>query len=131
MNIKHHISKIVALSIITSTLHGASLSPHLSLIAAPRLQDTIIVRGPVVMGIVTDATGKALKNKTVILYVDKRKVAIVPTNKYGVWSYILNETQFLQDSAHIVEACVTLSSTNAVWTQATLFYVNTSHQRIG
>ena len=126
MFIKNNISKIVALSLIASTVHAVSLDPLFSFVASPRLHDTIVVRGPVVMGVVTDTSGKPVRNKLVMVYVDKRKVAVVSTNHNGVWSYTLNQTQYLQDSAHMVEACVTLSATNMVWTQATMFTVQAS-----
>lgn len=126
MIIKNNISKIIALSLIASTIHAVSLHPLLSFVAAPRLHDTIVVRGPVVMGMITDTAGKPVKNKAVTVYVDKRKVAVVPTNNHGVWSYTLNQAQYLQDSTHIVEAYVTLSATNMVWTQATMFTVQAS-----
>ncbi len=128
MFIKNNISKIVALSLIASTIHAVSLDPLFSFVASPRLHDTIVVRGPVVMGVVTDTSGKPVRNKLVTVYVDKRKVAVVPTNNHGVWSYTLNQAQYLQDSAHMVEACVTLSATNMVWTQATMFTVQASRQ---
>lgn len=123
---KNSIPKIIALSLIASMVHAVSLHPLLSFVAAPRLHDTIVVRGPVVMGVVTDTAGKPVKNKRVTVYIDKRKVGVVSTNDHGVWSYPLNHAQYLQDSAHIVEACVTLSSTNIVWTQAAMFYVQAS-----
>lgn len=126
MIIKNNISKIIALSLVTSSMHAVSLHPLLSFVASPRLHDTIVVRGPVVTGIVIDTAGKPVKNKPVTVYIDKRKVAIVPTNNHGVWSYTLNQAQYLQDSVHIIEANVTLSATNIVWTQATMFTVQTS-----
>jgi large repetitive protein len=122
MFMKKSLLSIIAVSSLS--MYAASVDYMSSLVAAPGLHDTIVVRGPVIIGIVNDAGKKPLKNKAVSIYVDKRKVAVVPTNKYGVWSYTLNQAQYLQNSAHMVEACVALTSSNSVWTQAGIFTVN-------
>jgi large repetitive protein len=114
------------LAFIGSIAQAESLDHLHSLITSPRFQDTIVVRGPVVIGIVNSRSGKPARKKAVTVYVDKRKVAVVPTNKYGVWSYTLNNAQQLNNSAHIVEASVALAGNNIMWTQAALFYVNAS-----
>jgi hypothetical protein len=127
MTIKKSFLNILVLSLITAPLQAAkSLDPHNSLVVSPRLLDTVIVRGPVVVGVVTDASKKPVKNSVVTVYVDKKRVAVVPTNKYGVWSCLLNESHLAEDSAHIVEACATLSANSMMWTQAAIFYVQSS-----
>lgn len=123
MVIKNTLLKMAALSMIASMMHANPLDPHNSLVAAPTLNDTVVVQGPLVIGIVTDIYGKAVKNKQVAVYLNKRKVATTSTNKYGVWSYMLNSGQSLQDGTYIVQAYVQLAASNNVWTQATLFNV--------
>jgi hypothetical protein len=128
MFMKNAFSKAVALSVIASAVQAASLDHLHSFVAAPRLTDIIIVRGPVIIGIINDLNGP-VKKKKVAVYVDKRVVGFVSTNKYGVWSYTLNAAQQLEDGAHLVEACVTLASGNVAWTQAAMFNVNALRTR--
>ncbi len=117
---------MTALSMLTPMMYANPLDPLNSLVASPALNDTIVVQGPLVIGIVNDIYGKAVKNKRVVVYLNKRKVGVVYTNKYGVWSYILNSGQSLQDGTYIVQAYVQLAAGNNVWTQATLFNVQAS-----
>jgi len=126
MIIKKYALSALVLSSITSSVFGVSISHLNSLIAAPALAGTIMVRGPLVIGIVNDTAGRSIRNKAVSVYIDKRKVATVPTNKYGVWSYILNSEQTLQNGAHMVQACVSLAPNNNIWTRASLFYIEAS-----
>ena len=128
MNRKNTLLTIAILLSSSSMVQATAMNYQNSLIAAPGLMDTVIVRGPLVIGIANDVTGKALKEKPVAVYIDRRLVAAVPTNKYGVWSYILNADQQLTDGAHMVQACVALASGNTVWTQASLFYVDGSRK---
>jgi hypothetical protein len=121
--IKNTLLKMVALSIIAPMMYANPLDPLNSLVASPILNDTVVVQGPLVIGIVNDIYGKAVKNKKVMVYVNKRKVGTTTTNKYGVWSYMLNSGQSLQDGAYIVQAYVQIAAGNNVWTQATLFNV--------
>jgi len=120
---------VIAVSAVS--MHALPLDYLNSLVTSPKLHDTIIVRGPIITGIVNDTGKKPVKHKPVAVYIDKRKVAVVPTNKYGVWSYTLNEAQYLQNSAHIVEACVMLTPRTVVWTQAATFYVNATRTASG
>lgn len=128
---KNIFSQIIAVSLLVSTLQAVQLDSLNSLVASPRLNDVIIVSGPVVIGLINDTNGKPVKNKVVSLYIDKRKVGIVSTNKYGVWSYTMNANQQLQNGVHLAEACVTLASGNIVWTQATMFFVDASRRPSG
>lgn len=126
MVIKNTLLKMVALSMIAPMMYANPLDPLNSLVASPTLNDTVVVQGPLVIGIVNDIYGKAVKNKKVTVYVNKRKVGVVYTNKYGVWSYMLNSGQSLQDGVYIVQAYVQIGTGNNVWTQATLFNVQAS-----
>jgi len=124
MFVKKSLCGVMGAALAVSMVHGVTVDHASSLVTSPLLQDTVVIRGPVVIGIVNDINKGPIKNTPVSIYVDKRKVAVVPTNKYGVWSYTLNEAQYLENSAHIVEACVTIATNNTVWTQAGLFSVN-------
>jgi hypothetical protein len=130
MMIQKYIKTMAASVFIASSMHAAGIDTFNSLIAAPALHDTIVVSGPLVIGIVTDFAGKPVKNSAVAVYVNQsKKVATVQTNKYGVWSYIFkSDTQGLQNGAHLVQAYVTLASGTMAWTQASLFYVDASRQ---
>lgn len=118
-------------SFVTAPLCANALDYQKSLIASPRFQSTIVVRGPIIIGMVYGNNQKPIKNKPVTVYINKRKVGVALTNKHGVWSYKLNSTQLLQNSAHLVEACVELASGNIVWTQAAMFYVQAADQSEG
>lgn len=124
MLIKKNLLSIAGAMLMASGAYALTVDHLHSLVTSPKMRDTIVVSGPVVTGIVSDITHKPIKNKAVSVYIDKRKVAVVPTNKYGVWSYVLNEAQYLQNSSHVVEAYVTLASNNSIWMQAAIFTVD-------
>lgn len=124
MKIRNYICSVALAHLLaTSSAWSVIVDHNHSLIAAPNLADTIIVNGPLIIGIVNDVSGIGLKRKPVSLYIDRRKVATVPTNKYGVWSYMLNSGQALEDGPHLAQAYVSLGANNNIWTQASMFYV--------
>ena len=131
MIMKKGLLNVAGALLMASSVYAANVDHLHSLVTSPKMNDTIVIHGPVITGIVTDTTGKPAKNKAVSVYIDKRKVAVVSANKYGVWSYGLNEAQYLQNSAHIVEACVTLTPSTPVWTQACIFTVNATRTAQG
>lgn len=94
-----------------------------SLIVAPRAGSIVATQRPVIAGIVKNAQNIALKHKPVTIYVDDRVVATVPTNKHGVWSYVLNSAQALDDGCHSVQACVAQTQTNVEWVKGIVFGV--------
>ena len=130
MKIRNYMcSAALAHLLVASPLWSTTVDHMNSLIAAPALAGTIIVSGPLIIGIVNDVTGSGLKKKSVSLYIDRRKVATVPTNKYGVWSYMLNSGQDLEDGVHLAQAYVSLGANNNVWTQASMFYIDSPCER--
>jgi hypothetical protein len=126
---KKYIVGLLAILGIGSFTFGITVDHMNSLVVVPNLADTIIVDGPLVIGFANDGTGKGLKNKPVSVYIDRRKVATVPTNKYGVWSYMLNSSQTLDNGAHLAQAYVSLAANNNIWTQATMFYIDAACMR--
>jgi hypothetical protein len=125
---RNKILTIIALTSLASSIHATTVDYLHSLIAAPWLKDTVIVSGPIVIGFINDTTGKPLKKKQVVVYIDKRIAGIVQTNKYGVWSYMLNSGQLLSNGVHMVQAYVQTAAASNVWTQASLFYVDASRR---
>jgi len=110
--------------LMASGAYGVTVDHLSSLVTSPKMNDTIAIQGPLIVGIVNDNANKPIKNKPVSLYIDRRKVAVVSTNKYGVWSYRLNSGQALDDGMHLAQAYVSLSANNNIWTQASMFYVD-------
>lgn len=130
MTIRNYACAALAHLLVVSPLWSITVDHMNSLVVVPNLADTIIVDGPLVIGFVNDGTGKGLKNKPVSVYIDRRKVATVPTNKYGVWSYMLNSSQALDNGAHLAQAYVSLAANNNIWTQATMFYIDAACTRV-
>lgn len=123
MYMKNVLLKVVAISLTASVMQANSLDCENSLIASPRFASTIEVRGPIIIGVVYGNNKKPARNRVVTVYIDKRKVGTVKTNKHGVWSYAINGAQLLQDRAHLAEAVVAFPSGSNAWTQAAMFYV--------
>lgn len=94
-----------------------------SLIVTPRAESSVATHTPVIAGIMRNNQHKPIKNKPVTIFVDNRKVATVPTNKYGVFSYKLVNAQALDDGCHLVQACVAQSPTNISWGKGSIFQV--------
>lgn len=102
------------------------LDVYNSCVVSPSLGSVINNPTPVLAGTVRDTAGKPLKGVQVSVSVDRRKVAVVLTNKYGVWSYTLNGHQSLANGAHYVRAQVNLSDSNIQATRSTLFILQTT-----
>lgn len=109
--------------VISHAVFARQLDVYNSAVVSPRLGSVISNTKPVLAGTVRDAAGKPLKNVQVTVSVDRRKVAVVPTNKYGVWSYQLNAHQTLTQGAHYVRAEVNLTDSNKQTTRSSLFIV--------
>src|SRR5271170_1188399 len=126
MVIKSYRVVIMVVSLVGSIARATTIDYLNSLVAAPALQDTVVVSGPLVIGIVNDTTGKGIKDKPVTFLIDKCKVAVVQTNKDGVCSYRLNDEQALQDGNHLVESYIQLAKGHNVWIRSTMFAVQGS-----
>jgi large repetitive protein len=131
MYIKFHTIAILATSLLASTLNAITVDHYNSLVVAPALENTVVVRGPLFIGVVKDIAGKAIKKKRVAIWIDKRLVGVVQTNKYGVWSYRLGNAQALQDGTHLIQAYVQLDANRVIWMRASLFDVNASRMPEG
>lgn len=94
-----------------------------SLVVSPGIGKTIKTNKPIITGVMKNNKQKPIKRKPVTIYVDNRKVATVKTNKIGVWSYQLKESQKLSHGTHSVLASVQTSTAASEYAQGTLFYV--------
>lgn len=101
-----------------------------SFIISPRLEETVATPTPVIIGMTKDNKGRAIKKGRVSLYLDKRLLAIVETNEYGLWSYALKKSHAVCDGFHYLDASIQQKINNVVWTQPSLFYVQSTHAPI-
>lgn len=113
----------ILLLLTSSSIGTFSLDPIHSFIVAPHMAETLNISEPVIIGIITDAYQRPVKNKPVTVFIDLVPMAITSTNKHGVWSCVAKGAQALQNGAHVVQACVTFAPHTMAWTQANLFYV--------
>jgi large repetitive protein len=129
MTFRNYVGFMMAHALCASSLVAVTIDHQNSLVVTPGVADTIIVDGPLIIGFVNDGAGRGIKHKPVSLYIDRRKVATVPTNKYGVWSYMLNSGQTLDNGAHLAQAYISIAENNHIWTQASMFYVDAACTR--
>lgn len=115
--------------IVTSIQAGCSEVIN-SLIISPRIEETLSTPTPVIIGMARDNKGRPINKGRVSLYLDKRLLAIVETNEYGVWSYAIKKTHALCDGFHYLDASIKHKINNVVWTQPSLFYVQATHAPI-
>lgn len=101
-----------------------------SFIISPRLEETVSTPTPVIIGMARDSKGRAINKGRVSLYLDKRLLAVVETNEYGVWSYAVTKNHALCDGFHCLDANIKQKINNAVWSQPSLFYVQATHAPI-
>ncbi|MCC7414804.1 MAG: hypothetical protein IT346_01805 [Epsilonproteobacteria bacterium] len=116
--------KLLVACCAIGSLHAITLDPLNSLIFLPRPGNPVAISRPIIGGVMVDQNKKPLKNKVVVVYVDNQKVAIVKTNKDGVWSCKLNRAQALSDGSHFVHAYIKLSNNNDAWAQGSIFTVH-------
>lgn len=117
--------KLLVACCIIGSLRAVTLDPLNSLIFLPKPGCTVTISRPIIGGVMIDQNKKPLKNKVVVVYIDNQKVAIVKTNKNGVWSHKLNSAQALSDGSHFAQAYIKIANNNDAWAQGTIFTVQT------
>lgn len=118
-------NKLSALLLLTLAgfIQAKNIDFNSSSILSPVIGSTIQTSFPVVMGIVHDDGQKPAKNKRVTILADNKLIAVVATNKNGVWSYSLNAQQRLNPGIHTFQAFVQMTSSYSSWIQGTIFTV--------
>lgn len=125
---KNVVLNIASVMLLCSYAYAHSIDYMNSLVISPRNDQTVSVSNPLVVGIMRDVNKRPVRNRRVTIWVDKRKVATVRTNRNGIWSYILQNGQALADGAHLVQASIDLAVGRSMWSQASLFYVQENAQ---
>lgn len=110
--------------LIASIVQAIPIDYGNSFIVAPRMGHAITTQSPLVIGVICDINKRPVKNKKVVVWLNKQKIAVVTTNKHGVWSHLLQSK--LPYGTHLVQASVELAAGNIAWTQGSLFYVQAS-----
>lgn len=116
---------IYKMSIFCLTILNLNSSNYNSQIVSPRMASVVNTDKSVIIGLLQN-NSKPICNKPVTIYIDDIKVAVVPTDNKGVWSYRLKDNQKLNDGIHFVQVSTNLNLNNINWSKGIFFTVQTS-----